>query len=404
MAEGIILQNKADNIVNYDINFDAYVVHVGFNRNGHYFSANELSSSYITLIGQPINIRHDQSKVVGVINSANYIDNDGIVINASVFAQSFRRVFGDNKYECELANVESGYYKLSMECKPSDVSIILKEVHSGKRFVVDINDDTAHLLLNIPVFGGNGFIGNTYQVGLYLKDIAFVGAALTETPADGNAKIIQFNYGNHKMVANLEEKSMSKELEEKVTMLEKSLAELQSSYKEIQASFEEAQKEIEKLSNDVKSKDDRISELVATNEALVSDKETLEASLSEANEQLGIVQSEKDSVIKELEEAKASLTLLSRKEKIRDFNVEIEDKELLAFTAEAFDVYVKSLEQVVASRPDGEQVNEGADDKSEEDLTKSLAQAEVDNDDGLPANDIEPENYGKKVLNGLKGL
>ncbi len=373
-----------------DITFDAYVVHVGFNANGAYFDKGELAKSFESFHNQPVNVNHKANTEVGKINKAYWIDNEeAVIVNATVYSDKVREIF-QNDAPVVLSKIETSMYKVSMECLPGDVQIILYDMYTAKKTVLPIDESTQELLFYIPQFGGAGVVDNRYVVGLYLKDITFVGMALTETPADNRAEIIKL-YNNLKLVAKTEEKKMD-ELKAKIDALENELKEMKSSYQEIQQNFENAQKEIEKMKANIESKDSKIEELNTAIENLTNEKAEIQTAKEELEQKLNDTVSEKETVESSLQEAENKLLLLERKSAIETFDVDIEDEKLLAFTDEQFNVFVATLKQV-------------AEDTSKDDIEVDVNDVTFKADEekeGLPStNDIENEDFGEEIIKML---
>lgn len=155
--------------------------HEGQNRNGDFFTPEELQSKAPTAVNKKIDVQHaqDMDKIVGGILTSDYID-DQAGKRIECVGEIYTSVSNDAALAYRL--MKRGVVKqVSMECtfREGECSIC------GKKFT-----ERTALCAHLKNFKGGEFKGKpVYEI---LHDVTFQGVALLDKPgADVNAKILQ---------------------------------------------------------------------------------------------------------------------------------------------------------------------------------------------------------------------
>lgn len=359
------------------ISFDAILVSNGFNSNNHYFAQKELRESFKTVVNQPVNIGHDSDLVIGSINDSKLLTDvqlreytgqeaKHIIVNADIYKDKISKFLGENDLEALVGKVFAGKYGVSMECLPGDCDIV---VDDGKKMVIlPINDETVLLLMFAGIFSEGNLGSKQYKIGLYLKDINFVGMALTEKPANPNSKILK--------IYQAEDTNMS----------------------DVEKQLEEKQKQI-----------DQFTDQVATLTKEKDERETVD------NEKLSTLQSQYDEIVekhdeslKKIESLELDAKLQNRKIQLSEYDIEITDEELSQFTDASFEVFCRSLKKENEIKAEFKTKYKELKDKEEAEKLEAEKEKKVEFElkkkkdaDGLPVDDDTHDDFGARLLKGL---
>lgn len=174
----------------------------GFNLNLAYFLPSELIQAQSTIAEKPLDIEHEQERVVGHLHSTAFAYKDGSVfdpselienVGLSVDKLSMDVVASARLYRARFpeiaAEVDEGKYGVSMECyyKDFDVivnNIIIPKVEAMKAGLIQAVNNA------IEVVEGNTSVG-VHKVGRVLRGMLFSGCGLVETPANPDSVILE---------------------------------------------------------------------------------------------------------------------------------------------------------------------------------------------------------------------
>lgn len=187
----------------------AILVSTGTNKNGATFLGSELIKARHTIVNKPLDIEHEEDKIVGHIISAVYLDFDGETIDETSLLASLEeaKVKGDSELASAIASldkmnieigivcvvykdrfqeiaeeIEKGEWKVSMECYYDDYdlrigSLIVKREDSKFQEL----DENVNKIVALKV--GERSFGN-HQVSRVLRGIHFCGVGIVKNPAN----------------------------------------------------------------------------------------------------------------------------------------------------------------------------------------------------------------------------
>lgn len=174
----------------------------GYNLNLAYFLPSELIKSRNTIVDKPLDIEHEQDKVVGHLYSTAFVYKDGTTFDPMEVAEQYgldvdkisMDVLASAKiykarYPEVAQEVEEGKYSVSMECyfKDYDIivdNIIIPKVEAKKAGLIKAVDNA------VKVVEGDKTIG-IKKVGRVLRNMLFSGCGLVETPANPDSVILE---------------------------------------------------------------------------------------------------------------------------------------------------------------------------------------------------------------------
>lgn len=246
-AEGISL---SDNNVQGDKEFSFILTHAGANKNGDFFTVEELSARHQTSINKKIDLKHSQdfTDIVGGIIASDFVQEE----NKS-WVECVGELYINDNINSRLAYklIKKGIIaQVSMECdyEEGECSICGKRVRSK-----------ADYCLHLKKFKGGEFKGQpVYEI---LHGITFTGLGLLDRKgADENAKIKQVaekqpnEGGNDRMDGenkkpDTEETEAAKKAPGDGGAAEKDarIKELEKENKDLKAQIDEVQKELDKI-------------------------------------------------------------------------------------------------------------------------------------------------------------
>lgn len=182
--------------------FTSIFVSSGFNLNAAYFLPSELIVAKNTIANKPLDIEHEENKIVGHLNSFAFSFKDGSLFDADSLVD---KVGADvNKLDIDILTastvykarfpevvekIESGDYKVSMECYYRDFDIIVNDIiipkeEAVKLGLVEVVGSTIKLMDVKRSLG-------EHKVGKVLRSMLFAGCGLVKTPANPDSVILE---------------------------------------------------------------------------------------------------------------------------------------------------------------------------------------------------------------------
>ncbi|OQA84966.1 MAG: Modification methylase FokI [bacterium ADurb.Bin236] len=246
-AEGISL---SDNSVQGDKEFSFILTHAGPNKNGDFFTVEELSTRHQTAINKKIDLKHSQdfTDIVGGIIASDFVQEE----NKS-WVECVGELYVNDNINSRLAYklIKKGIIaQVSMECdyEEGECSICGKRVRSK-----------ADYCLHLKKFKGGEFKGQ--PVNEILHGITFTGLGLLDRKgADENAKIKQIaekqpNEGGNDRMDGENKKPDTDETEAAKKApgdgggadKDARIKELEKENKDLKAQLDEVQKELDKM-------------------------------------------------------------------------------------------------------------------------------------------------------------
>ena len=268
--------------------FESLLASTGWNKNTDIFLASEIFKAKSTPEDKPLNLMHDQSKIIGHITSSYVLDHSGRLLDddfeesflpdsLNIFSSAviYKKWTDENKQreidaiiaEIEKSNAEDVKWYVSMECLfPSfDYGIIDS---TGAQKIVFRNESTAFLTKYLRQYGGSGEY-KEYKIGRVLRNLVFSGKGLVTNPANPTSFITR-TVANKLFVSTASLKTLKTEkvMEDKTVSLEefqkleKQLADFQAkANKETETKISELETQIAALKTEASEKDSKISEL-----------------------------------------------------------------------------------------------------------------------------------------------
>lgn len=193
----------------------AVFVSSGYNLNSAYFLPSELILAKDTVAEKPLDLEHEQDKIVGHLFSSAFTYKDGSLFNPEETANSLGSdidnvnmdiVTAMRLYKArfpELADdVDKGKYKVSMECFYRGFDVIVDNL------IIPLDEARAIGLVDVinnivSVVEGTKAVGK-HRVGRVLRGMLFSGCGLVESPANPDSIILETAaYNNNKYVLDL---------------------------------------------------------------------------------------------------------------------------------------------------------------------------------------------------------
>jgi len=180
----------------------AVFVSSGYNLNSAYFLPSELYKSRNTIAEKPLDIEHDQEKIVGHMYSSVFANKDGSVFDPHELYETVGNdidsvpmdiVAAMRLYKArfpELAEeVGEGKYKVSMECFYRDFdiivdNIIIPKLEARSLGLVDVINNVVTVIEGAEKKG-------KHRVGRVLRGMLFSGCGLVENPANPESVILE---------------------------------------------------------------------------------------------------------------------------------------------------------------------------------------------------------------------
>lgn len=376
----------------------AVLVTAGWNKNDDIFIPEELWKARMTPIHKPMNIDHDETKIVGHIIDVRAIDDDHQpIVSEDVPDEKFHLQSVGVVYKALpalatsiqsiLEMAEAGKMFVSMEAWFPDFAYGLFDPKTGETKVLDRTEANAFLTKHLRVFGGTGTIEGV-KIGRVLKGITFGGQGFVEVPANPESVITNVaastkSEGGARSMEGLEVlQGQISNLKAQLETRDQTIADLNTKLDEAKAADSAAK--VSELESKVET---LTSELATANEG----KAEVEAKVTELTEKLNEVTEAADKAKAELDGIKAETKAKDRLAKLAKVrNIENEKAtlaEIKDLTDEAFETVLKfagqandegdkdETEEPDADEEASEALDNVEDDKSEAALAQTLADA-----------------------------
>jgi hypothetical protein len=299
--------------------FYSILVSTGTNKNTDHFDASELIKARHSPIDKPVNIDHNQTRIVGHIMDCIAVDADmkpipedisegdiperlHIVTSAVIY-----RIWEDAKVQAEvdalIDEVSKGTIFVSMEALFTDFAYLLTNATTNERKIIPRNNQTSGLTKYLRQYKGPGKI-HDYSLARVLKNITFSAVGIVRKPANPDS-IISANLDLFSKVSASEPVYINIDCS---TNTEKTMADINvkdsAEYKDLASAYATLQ-----INYDLLKKDNVvIHNSVAEQKTLIDS--TLKT-LATVQDELAAVKSAKDEKdAKDLEDAKATITKL----------------------------------------------------------------------------------------------
>lgn len=387
------------------------LVSTGWNLNFDVFEKGEAFIARNTPVHHPLNIEHDENRIVGVITSSQAVDENFSaladdmaidelpekfhILNGSVLYRVWSDAEQQKFIDTTIAEIERGEWFVSMECvfKGFDYAVIRPDGSAG---IIPRNEESAWMTKHLRQYGGTGTIAfadkGEFKVGRVLRNITFSGKGLVRRPANPESIILNNVTAFVPTFASLgyiktEEEVTSTEPERKnmsepntdMQRLEERVGELLRENKtladQLKARDGEATKaEIDGLKVEIKNRDSKIENLTASVTELNKTVSELTKRAEDAEKAKSDAQGELDKLRAENTE-RSRLALMTGKGATPEKAAELV-KKFSKFTDEEFSDIVESLS--AAWKP-----AEGK--KPEEVINEASAKAKKDGEVSLAA-------------------
>lgn len=185
------------------------LVSSSWNKNDDIFDKSEVWLAKNSPEDKPTNLEHDEGTIIGHIVSNYPITEDGILIDentpienlpdkyhiltGAVIYRAFTSPELKERSEKLIAEIEGGTKYVSMECffKGFDYGLIDKS--TGEFKVLARDNNTAYLSKYLRAYGGLGEHEN-YKIGRVLRNITFSGKGYVDKPANPDSIIFNKDY------------------------------------------------------------------------------------------------------------------------------------------------------------------------------------------------------------------
>lgn len=396
-----------------------------WNANDDVFSVEEIWRARHTPKHHPINIEHDQLKVIGNIIDVWPVDDDHKVIsentNEDELPEKIHLInsgvlytkIADDEFRDTIENlieeIKAGEKYVSMEAVFTDFDyVICKSDDCSQASVINRNEETSFLTKHLRAYGGKGVYENR-KLGRLLKNITFIGKGIVARPANKDSVIfnreqvfdlsiaknntlkiengvILFTAGN----TNVEKENMS---EEQTKALQKEIDALVAENKGLKAEAEKVK--AQKFEQTIAGLETEVKQLTEAKEVLSQEKADLESKAKE----LESVKSEleaKSTKVQELEveiaKRDADLKSAARKNILVEAGLEAEDAEKIV--AQFIDLDDEKWQTVAEMKVDYLKTR-----REKEEAEKKAKQAKAgetdlstEQDDSATAGNVEEDN------------
>jgi hypothetical protein len=194
----------------------AILVSTGTNKNGATFLGSELIKARGTIALKPLDIEHEEDKIIGHICSSTYFDHDGNILDdeqlfASLASENAPKVSAavdeldsmdmdvgivavvyKDRFKQIAEELELGKWKVSMECYYDEFdlkvgnSIIPKSaVHAHENTINQLQLQDA---VRLTIAGKDS---GTHKVSRVLRGIRFCGCGIVENPANPRSLVLE---------------------------------------------------------------------------------------------------------------------------------------------------------------------------------------------------------------------
>ena len=194
----------------------AILVSTGTNKNGATFLGSELIKAKDTIALKPLDIEHEEDKIIGHICSSMYMDHEGNVLDhekmyaelaskdeakATAAEGSFDEMDMDigivtvvykDRFKQIAEELELGKWKVSMECyyddfdlKVGDLIIPRGSVQAHQAYISEMNLSDA---VRLTIAGKEA---GTHKVSRILRGVKFCGCGIVENPANPRSVVLE---------------------------------------------------------------------------------------------------------------------------------------------------------------------------------------------------------------------
>lgn len=181
------------------------LVSTGINKNTDAFDNVELWRARHSPKNKPVNLRHDQSRIVGHILDNITVGEDLKpipedtkeedlpyrlhIVTASVLYKFWEDAKAQEEMSKIIADINAGKnWFVSMECLFKNFDFLMTNASTGEQKLLPRTQETAHLAKHLRQYGGKG-IYNNYAMARLLRDITFSAVGLVENPANPDSII-----------------------------------------------------------------------------------------------------------------------------------------------------------------------------------------------------------------------
>jgi hypothetical protein len=291
--------------------FYTILVSIGTNKNDDVYTKEDVWQAKHTAEHKPLNIEHNQSKVVGHITGSRAVDSEfstikedltvdtlpdkfHILSSAVIYRNLNSTVEGLYDESSKLINeVEDGKWCVSVETLFSNFDYLIKSDSSER--IIPRTKDSAYLTKHLRIYGGNGSY-NGEKVYRVLRNLIFSGKGLTKKPANPESVVLNnfgvFNNVNQKikgdisMASETDNKDRVKELETKVDELTAKSAKAEASVETFKVTQEQKDKEITDLKLKIEDLNKTITEVNQAKASLETEKTDIATKLATATDEL----------------------------------------------------------------------------------------------------------------------
>ena len=362
----------------------AILVSTGWNLNDDIFTPYEVWKAKSSPLHKPMNDNHQADKILGHIVQTRVLDKSGDEIAvlkdesppaefdievAGVLYRAFPEL--SERIDEIITKAKAGEMFVSMEAWFPDFGYGLIDSTTGETKLIERNESTAFLTKHLRIYGGCGEYQG-YKIGRVLKDIIFGAQGFVDEPANPES-VIKVAAVKAAASRSFVTAKLSELLEGGVEDVDKELKELQTKLEEANASLEIKAKEVaelQKMAEEFKAKD-YDGQITALNMKV----EELTASVTEASEKVGVIETAKSELQKQLDEvtqraekSEAELEGIRKTEKARERLVKLSGVKKIddekATLAELQDMTDETFEMIMKYAGDAKS-EEVAGDKSE---------------------------------------
>jgi len=242
--------------------FTSIFVSSGFNLNAAYFMPSELIAARDTIVDKPLDIEHEQDKIVGHLYSSAFVYKDGSVFDPAELAERvgidvekipMDIVTASKVYKSRFLDIAQeiaeGKWSVSMECYYKDFDIIVDGIVIPKLEAKSIGLTQA-INSVVPVRDGSLEKGS-HRVGRVLRGIMFSGCGLVDNPANPESVILETANSNGYILDLTKVDSYMKAKQERESIIIHSLGGVERDQAYISASYGGSHDHAGYLSGDV---------------------------------------------------------------------------------------------------------------------------------------------------------
>lgn len=180
---------------------------IGWNKNDDVFDKSEFWTAKSTPEDKPFNYMHDETDIIGHMTGNFILDRSGnrisydsefetlpedldIAVSAVIY-KSWSDIEQAVRVKDLIDEMKSGEWAVSMEClfKSFDYAIITP---TGQQRIVARDEQSAFLTKHLRAYGGSGVYENC-KIGRVLRDICFSAIGLVKRPANPRSLVLNNN-------------------------------------------------------------------------------------------------------------------------------------------------------------------------------------------------------------------